>query len=489
MIAWCEAEFDKRRAKRETRDRIRGFPFQPEIGNRLFGSAIDGQSEDINAAGLLLANALLGVGNGDEGPNSDAASALKTALERGAIDSRPFTEALRTMASNPEIMQGINAILGISEQDELDAMSVDEEVNEQGVSTRSSNEHVFTPEMEDRPEELVKTLNAASAMLKQINNISDKPHQDMANGQTNGFTAINGSGPVEKEAKNDTNHDEGEGQLNLDQQQIDAILRMANGGTLDDEDDEDAPPTASELESLVQSAADTGQQHDDDVSATLQKFIAQLSKSQNGDVTMSEKPNGSASNGTTHGVNGVDPYAPVITSVADPYGNSSSTSALSSLLTSSGVSINTVIPAAQSHATSQLYHRLSVHSRSRAADGAENGVAWQFGEAPGTNPVVAKSFGNTGAMNKPLRGKSGISSKSKTNGVRDVEMSDRESSVNSASGHARSKLPAPGLAHFALGARRFSYPIPKRSKDDSSEEEKRNAFGKPPTKKIKGKER
>jgi hypothetical protein len=76
---------------------------------------------------------------------------------------------------------------------------------------------------------------------------------------------------------------------------------------------------------------------------------------------------------------------------SDPFGVAKNPAmALSSLLHCAGMSINTVIPTAQSHATSQLYARLSNHSRSSTPSGG------------GINPAHASAFGSTASMNRKL---------------------------------------------------------------------------------------
>ena len=55
------------------------------------------------AASLLFDNSQLEVNDQGQSLHFDAANALKTALEQGMIDPRPFTDALRAMATNPDM--------------------------------------------------------------------------------------------------------------------------------------------------------------------------------------------------------------------------------------------------------------------------------------------------------------------------------------------------------------------------------------------------
>ncbi|KZF26178.1 hypothetical protein L228DRAFT_242604 [Xylona heveae TC161] len=397
--AWMESEFNKRRTKRETKEQIRsygsdsftGFSLSPNFGNTLFPAPGVGPNGDTNAAGLLLANALLGVGKNGAGPNIEAANALKAALEGGSVDPRPFTEALRTMASNPEIMNGINAVLGLNQDDEGDTNSGDENGDsilpstEQRALDLSDQQPV---EFDDDSSEIIKALNAATAILNEMNEShldppTNRPPDPMP---TNGFTAIN---DVKPEQPASTANPAASNDHGLDQSQIDALLALANGGTLSADPDENAIiDPHSEL-----SAHDNDHstpQPDSDISATLQRIVQQLMAEQNAPTTESTPS-------TDHGYSEPhDPHRqpPVATNGhhfgANPQANNHAAT-LSTLLNGGGMSINTVIPAAQSHATSQLYARLSSRARSSTPSGG------------GINPAHASAYGSTAQMNQRMR--------------------------------------------------------------------------------------
>ena len=395
-----ESEFNKRRNKRESKERLRsfdgsdftGFSFPSGLGNSLFSASGNGTNTETNAAGLLLANALLGVGSNGPGPNAEAAKALTMALEGGKVDPKPFTEALRTMAMNPEIMSGINAVLGegySGYDDEGDTNSGDDGPYALMQSTEmrgglTAGDHPL--EVDEESSEIIKALNAATAILNEMNESRPESKSALTRGlEVNGFTAINGgaksnpNGTPQSTGSKQANNDHG-----LDQSQIDALLALANGGSLtDDEDDNvmtDAPDTASQ-----QADRNTTPQPDNDITATLQLIVNQLMAERNGD-----SQNGTSSIATSRGM-------PVITSQSDPYGTESAknpAATLQSLLHSAGVSINTVIPAAQGHATSQLYARLSNRARSSTPVGG------------GINPAHASAFGSTAQMNEKMFSKS-----------------------------------------------------------------------------------
>ena len=380
-----EAEFNKRRAKRESKERVHafddgfpGFAFAPGFGSTLFPAPGVGPQGETNAAGLLLANALLGVGSNGAGPNAEAANALKAALEGGAVDPKPFTEALRAMAANPEIMNGINAILGgYSGYEDL---SGDDEPSSVLQSTeqpqvQGDGDIVSSTAADDEQTEIVKKLNQATAMLNELNGTAGPGSVGSA------FTAINGAAaaasvaPVESAPRSD------ESDHRLDQAQIDALLTLANGGALVGNEQE--AHDDGQVESTDQDLAN-GAQPDSDMSAILQRIIQQVMPG--GDDKPTDDVTSPAPPATV-----AAPATPQYSSHPDPFGVAKNPAmALSSLLHCAGMSINTIIPAAQSHATSQLYARLSSHSRGSTPSGG------------GINPAHASAFGGTAAMNRKL---------------------------------------------------------------------------------------
>ena len=393
--AWIEAEFNKRRAKRESKERVHsfdegfpGFAFAPGFGSTLFPAPGVGPQGETNAAGLLLANALLGVGSNGTGPNADAANALKAALENGAVDPKPFTEALRAMAANPEIMNGINAILGgysgyddVSGDEDSAAIMQSTEITNNPATQEERNGRQPS-EADDEQSEIVKKLNQATAMLNELH------ESNGAKSGTNGFTAINGNeshGQPGRSEKSDSGGDDnGHG---LDQAQIDALLTLANGGALTGTEGRDDDRLLSLAENLNQQQEQgNGPQPDSDMSAILQRIIQQV-------MVQREERSADDNNAVPPepSTEPTPPAPPSQSSHPDPFGVAKNPAmALSSLLHCAGMSINTVIPAAQSHATSQLYARLSNHSRSSTPSGG------------GINPAHASAFGSTAMMNRKL---------------------------------------------------------------------------------------
>lgn len=397
-----ESEFNKRRTKRESKERQRGFgnsefpgfPIATDLGSTLFSAADNDSQHETNAAGILLSNVLLGPGRNGRS-NTEAAAALKSALADDSVDPRPFIEALRTMATSQDVMNGINEVLRYEgDDDEADTLSGDENADlvVQPTELRSGAAAEHAPQTNDQETDIIKALNAATAILNEMTETKSQTYttpygNPPPQSEINGFTAVNGVNGVNGANAQKSNgiaklsssrpvvNDHG-----LDQSQIDALLALANGGSLTDDDDDNT--IADGLESVGQQPDQTSTpQPDSDITATLQLIVSQLMAERNGD-------NGHIQRGLA-----------VSTSQADRYGLNSAkdqAATLQSLFHQAGVSINTIIPAAQSLATSQLYARLSNRARSSTPMGG------------GINPAHASAYGNTAQMNQRMLARPGV---------------------------------------------------------------------------------
>ncbi|KAI9766619.1 MAG: hypothetical protein M1840_006430 [Geoglossum simile] len=396
--AWMEAEFNKRRAKREAKERNRSFDgdnfaFAPGFGKNLFPTSGDGPQRQTNLAGILLANALLGLGTNGKGPDQDAANALKAALENGSVDPKPFIEALQVMASHPDIMNGINAILkeGYDDyEDGGDLGSGDEDFGGIMETTEKDVPEEHDPQVDDNDQnEIIKALNAATAMLNEMNQIP--ANGDAAAGEINGFTAINSSEKCKGKERERRPSLATNGHA-LDQVQIDELLALANGGSLtgDTEENESVADTIEENPTQAKEQPE-GPQPDNDISAALQSIIQQVLGQQGGGEfpTSNVLKRPATDNESGFGLK----RRRQSSSHPEPYAKNSTAMALTSLMKGAGMAINTVIPAAQSQATSELYTRLSHHSRSSTPSGG------------GINPSLASSFGTTASMNQRVLAK------------------------------------------------------------------------------------
>jgi hypothetical protein len=387
-----EAEFNKRRAKREAKERNRSFDgdnfaFAPGFGKNLFPTSGDGPQRQTNLAGILLANALLGLGTNGKGPDQDAANALKAALENGSVDPKPFIEALQVMAAHPDIMNGINAILkgGYDDyEDGGDLGSGDEDVGGIIETTEKEVPEEHDAQADDNDQnEIIKALNAATAMLNEMNQLPTNKETNVDD--KNSFTAINSS-EKHKGKEKERRPSQATNGHTLDQTQIDELLALANGGPLTSDNEENGSVADTIEENPIQTKEQSqGPQPDSDISATLQSIIQQVLGQQGGELPSPNVLKRPASGSR-------DDFGPKrrrqSSSHPDPNAKNSTAMALTSLMKGAGMAINTVIPAAQSQATSELYTRLSHHSRSSTPSGG------------GINPAHASSFGTTASMNQ-----------------------------------------------------------------------------------------
>ncbi|MCJ1282100.1 hypothetical protein MMC26_001423 [Xylographa opegraphella] len=382
--AYVESEFNKRRNKREKKQRARAmeageFPsyvIAPELGDRIFSSQNPDLSSQVQTAGNLLMNALFGVGSdGNKRATAEAAVALRAALEDGTLDSKPFIEALKVMALNAELMQGIRSKLDDGDDEDHEALS-GEENESQPLQSAAGHEESSTPQSstsQQQSSEIIKALNAATALLNQMTDTKayaspygnpPPPVPAVTEVKNNKATKIHGTDATSP--PDDTN------KHGLDQSQIDAILSLANGGSLtDDEDDKTiADPDEDNAQDLGLSSMP---RVDMEITATLQRIIEQFTTERTGVLASSEPP----------AVSTGDP-------VADANGSVEQQAvALNKLYMQAGVSINTIMPAAQSQAISQFFVNLSNRARSSPPSG-------------GINPAHAGTYGNTAQMQQRM---------------------------------------------------------------------------------------
>jgi len=398
--AFIEAEFNKRRNKRERKQRARviaagevpSFGIAPELRDRIFSSSNLNISKEVETIGNLLLDVLFGGGNyNDERQTAEVAKSLEAALEESSPSPQLFIEALKLMAKNSELMQGINAKMQYDGQDD-EPMSGDDNLSHplQNIPTRSPSASSQGSALNHESQEKIRALNAATALLNQLSDTKvyaspyGQPTPPAAAAPTDNYkspysnpppalaaatTALknghgpdkpNGTGPPSSSKQSVVDH-------GLDKSQIDALLALANGGSLtDDEDDK----TIADPDEVNGQQLDTPEspQTDSDIRATLQQVLSQL---------VTERREGQSTVGM----------------VEDPRDEQAAT--LRSLFTQAGVEINTIIPAALSLATSQLYSHLSSQARSTTPSG-------------GTNPAQTGIYGNTAHMPQISQAKPGI---------------------------------------------------------------------------------
>lgn len=172
-----------------------------------------------------------------------------------------------------------------------------------------------------------------------------------------------------------------------DRTQIDNLLRLAAGGVQsDDEDgDEDTFHTASDDSSQQENQLSSAQP-DIAVSATLQRIVNELMADSDGG---NDPSNVNVGRGLSVGSSQTD-HLGLVTAKEQA-------AALKRLFFQAGVSINTIIPVAQSLATSQLYAHLSNRANRFAGSGG------------GINPAHANAYGNTAQMTQQMLARHGAS--------------------------------------------------------------------------------
>lgn len=402
---YVESEFAKRREKRERRAsseaQLPGFNLEANLGTRLFSTNGAHSSNETTAFGTLLLNTLDGVRNtGVKNSNREAAAALKATLSDAKANPRPFIEALRILGASREVMSAINATLkACSGSVHPSATPRSSTVNDRETASVAVEGNRIRGGVGGSPDskpntrpnsDVIKALEAATNILHDIaGGNSDTYVTPYGNPLTvsdpNGSTMSNSvsTQDVGIQRVKDTAQSKQAGP-SLDKSDIDDFLKLAAGGSMSDEEDDamsDAPDDISPPAGQTPTP-----QLDGDVGATLQRIINEL---------MTERQGGQ------------NPLCvddrlglSINTSQTNLYGTTTAmdqAATLKRLFAQAGVSINTIIPAAQSHATSQLYAHLSSRANRFPTSGG------------GINPSHASAYGNTAQMTQRLLAKPGTS--------------------------------------------------------------------------------
>ena len=292
--AYVESEYQKRRTKRETRQRTRaiengGFPrFQVNLPakNDLFQPENRDSSRKVQAAGSLLTKLLFSDGKDYVGERTRAAEALRSSLDHKTTDESALTEALKMMSTNRDIMNGIHSGLGTVEEDDDDEMTGTSEgalslrntaPEESDFERAASVGRMITNEQST---DMIQAMNAAMVLVHDIANAKTysspytrpPPHHrtEITRPRNEGGSTTQrepASAPSASEAQS------------MDTSQIDALLMLANGGSLmdvdDDDDDEKTIADPNELDGLNSSANDT-RSLDTEVTSNVEAFIERL---------------------------------------------------------------------------------------------------------------------------------------------------------------------------------------------------------------------
>lgn len=385
---WTESEFNKRRENRKRREQAReeansaGFKLQPKVASRIFSRQYLACSTETKAAGNLLLNTLQGIGSdGQKISVREVAAALKSALDN---NPRPFIEALRILRASPEVMGVANSVIkGDSAPVESDAGSISS--HPENVSSDDERETSGTREsthsVEKSPiQNLVVDASSLDFTEPSRKNVIEaleeatKILNDIAEGSSENYVtpygnpqvplnqnAINGVPTQTEDQPNESNQDSTETTIN--KADIDNFLKLAAGGSvLSDEDEDtlsDAPDPSSPLPaplsdytiepghgadiSILPPRSAAARQRDEDVAALLQRVIIDLE---------TKRPHFYKAAGPVH-----QQQRPSF------YGSATAKTqavALRQLAARADIPIvNTIISAEQSLATSKLYAHLS----------------------------------------------------------------------------------------------------------------------------------
>lgn len=397
---------NKREKKRQSNGTFPGFKLDTNLPVTLFPDQSTDLSRQIHAAGTLFLNTLQGVRNGTISPNRESAAALKFALEESNQNLKPFVEALRILGKSPQVLEAIkNAMKTYDEdadiaehaqkKDESDKVSAygiggspsgasenpDSVVQASGI--RGGIAGSYSLDTNVQPDDVVKALNAATDILSDIAaGTSDTYVTPYSNPQITSAKPAVTNGNKKQEISNSSKQNGAE--ISLDRSQIDNLLELAAGGSESDEDEEDLLPNTRGA--AIQKDQVTNPQPDDDVLATLQCIVNELMVGANGGIGLLNADDG---HGTTNGTSQSDIFG---TDIAKEQA-----AALKRSFDRAGVSINTIIPAAQSLATSQLYAHLSSRANRFPTSGG------------GINPDNASAYGNTADMTQRMLSKPGNS--------------------------------------------------------------------------------
>ena len=238
-------------------------------------------------------------------------------------------------------------------------------------------------------DEALKALNTAIGILNEIavahSNTYVTPYSNPTASYSYASTMSNGVNVPETNNVNGSNPPDGE--LTLDRSQIDNLLKLAAGDSESDEEEEDSAPSETDGSSQKEDQV-VNPKPDGDVSATLQRIVNELMADPNGgkaplDADVESGRSFGASQTNLLGLNTVKEQA----------------AALQRAFVKAGVSINTIIPTAQSQATSQLYAHLSSRANRFPTFGG------------GINPEHASAYGNTAQMTQRMLAQPGNSFK------------------------------------------------------------------------------
>ena len=328
---------------------------------------------------------------------SETADTLCTALKRLDFNAQFLIEALKIIAKQTSIM--LDTERSVSHDQNSNASKEDDSNSRSIKSTVENIDDSNQPNSTatQQVDEIIRALNGATALLNEMadNKVYVTPYGNPPprNSTLIGFGAQNEtSGSSSSRGAND---------FVFDNTQIDAVLALASGGSLTDDEDDKTIADPDEFNDQLLDASDMVD-GDIDVAATLQRVIGLFMATRNTDRPSNDRPSSS-----TIDLNG----SPSIVEQA---------TSLQSLFKRAKVSINKIVPLAQGYATSQFYAHLSSYAQPpEPSSGMTSATTGTYGDSTQMNYGLVPHPGALGypqyffgppqpLSNYYLRGESGI---------------------------------------------------------------------------------
>jgi hypothetical protein len=347
-------------------------------------------SSDIQNTAALLLNTLNGVEDDEDlGANATYIPALKTALDDGLSEFSAFRDAMLLLASNKDLI--------ISIQKDLDRFggangSITGNLNENTPSLSPDDEGMSLHSISSRnlkpPGVIMTALNSANALLYEMMDTQSHTYfspysrplpaklptqsvEYVSPYAKSGLSSV-GATPMPSDIEmTDSNRLD-----DVDGAAVDALLALANGGSLDHEDEDDK--TIADTDETVDGRDQSPQlmelsdmpQTDIPVAHHLQRVINQAI------------------------IDRTDLEIPVTTErgTSIPYGQSVEEQAatLQTLLAEAGTCLNTRVPKAQGQVISQFYAHISSRAASISSDSRQSSPATAIHTRPQSQDKTSK---------------------------------------------------------------------------------------------------
>ena len=332
------------------------YKIKADVNHNLFATHSMEIRPEVRELGALAMETLFPANHGCHAQSksgSEPADALYTTLTRLDFNAIFLVEAFKIMAQHTDILLAIQGVL--SHDQKSTAETVD---NSETRSIRSPEENAARSTLlaTQQVDEIIRALNGATALLNQM--ADNKEYVTPYANPSHRNNTFNNFG-----SHNETSTSSVARGFAFDNTQIEAVLALVNGGSFtDDEDDK----TIAESDEFNDQPLDTSDMVDGDIDIAiiLNHVISQFKATRKA----SQSSNGHQGSSAID-LNGSPSIAEQATS-------------LLSMFKKASVSVNTIVPLAQSYATSQFYAHLSIHAQSSTSSG-------------GVNPAKSDAHGNS----------------------------------------------------------------------------------------------